>query len=76
VNFYVLLGLVGLHVAAILFYRLRGRSLVARMITGKAVLPPGMAAMRPGRWWVAVLCLAVALGITRWIIAGAPPFGS
>ena len=30
--------------------------------------------MRPGKWWVAVICLLVALGITRWIIAGAPPF--
>jgi len=75
VNFYILLALIGLHVAAILFYRLRGRSLVMPMITGKAVLPRGTAPMRPGHWWVALLCLAVAIGVTRWFIAGAPPFG-
>jgi hypothetical protein len=30
--------------------------------------------MRPGKWWMAVICLGVGIGITRWIIAGAPPF--
>jgi hypothetical protein len=29
--------------------------------------------MRPGRWWVALLCLLAALAVTRWVIAGAPP---
>jgi cytochrome b len=74
VNFYVLLGLIALHVAAILFYRLRGRRLLGPMISGKAILQPGIRPMRPGKWWVALLCLAVAIGITRWIIAHAPPF--
>ena len=71
--FNVVLGLIILHVGAILFYRLRGRHLTKPMITGRAALDPRAAPMRPGKWWVAVLCLAVALGITRWIIAGAPP---
>ena len=75
VNFYVLLALIALHVAAILFYRLRGRSLIMPMITGKAVLPRGTVPMQPGRWWIALLCLAVAIGVTRWFIAGAAPFG-
>ena len=43
------------------------------MVTGKGALQPGVMPMRPGRWWAAILCLAVAIGITRWIIAGAPP---
>jgi hypothetical protein len=30
--------------------------------------------MRPGKWWAALVCLGVALAITRWVIAGAPPF--
>jgi len=76
VNFYVLLGLVALHVAAILFYRFRGRRLLGPMISGKAVLAPGARPMRPGKWWVALLCLAIAIGVTRWVIAHAPPFGS
>jgi cytochrome b len=74
--FKVILGLIVLHVGAILFYRLRGRALTKAMVTGRTALEPGSQPMRPAKWWVAVLCLAVALGITRWVIAGAPPFGS
>lgn len=74
--FNVILGLVGLHLAAIIFYRLRGRHLTKSMITGRAVLEPGTEPMRPGKWWVAVLCLGIAFAVTRWIVAGAPPFGT
>ena len=73
--FNVILGLVALHVLAILFYRLRGRHLTKPMITGKAVLDRGLEPMRPGKRWAALICLAIAIGITRWVIAGAPPFG-
>ena len=74
--FNVILALIALHVAAILFYRLRGKRLTNPMITGRAMLDPGAEPMRPGRWWVAPLCLAIAIGVTRWVIAGAPPFSS
>ena len=75
-SFDILKIFIGLHIAAILFYRLAlGKKLVGPMITGKARLEPGVEPMRPGRWWVALLCLAAAIGVTRWIIAGAPPFG-
>ncbi|MEO5971937.1 MAG: cytochrome b/b6 domain-containing protein [Sphingomicrobium sp.] len=71
-----LLALIILHVAAILYYRLfRRKKLVGPMITGRGELEDGVAPMRPGRWWVAVVCLAIAIGMTRWLIAGAPPFG-
>jgi cytochrome b len=73
-SFNVILGLVVLHVAAIIFYRLRGKRLTKAMITGRAALAPGTQPMRRGKWWVALICLAVGIGITRWIIAGAPPF--
>ena len=73
--FYVLVGLIALHVGAILFYRLHGKPLIKAMITGKAKLEPGVAPMRRGRWWVALICLGIALGVTRWIVAGVPPFG-
>jgi hypothetical protein len=46
------------------------------MITGKAELAAGVEPMKPGKWWVALICLVAAIGITRWIIAGAPPFGT
>jgi len=67
-----ILGLVGLHVAAIIFYRVRGKSLTRPMITGDAALDSRAQPMRPGKWWVALICLAVALGIARWVVAGAP----
>jgi len=73
--FYVVLALVALHIVAILFYRLRGRALTKAMITGKAVADPGAAGMRPGKWWVALICLAAAFAVSRWVVAGAPPFG-
>ena len=43
--------------------------------SGRAELAPETEPMRPGRWWVALICLGIAFGVTRWIIAGAPPFG-
>jgi cytochrome b len=72
--FNVVLGLVILHVAAILFYRLRGKHLTKPMITGRGMVDPATEPMKPGRWWVALICLAIAFAIVRWIIAGLPPF--
>jgi cytochrome b len=73
--FNAILALIVLHVGAIIYYWLRGRQLTKPMITGRAVLHPAAEPMRPGKWWMALFCLAVAIGITRWVIAGAPPFG-
>ena len=72
--FNIILGLIALHLVAILFYRMRGKKLTLPMITGRAELGPGVEPMRPGKWWVALICLVVALGLTRWLVAGAPPF--
>ncbi len=73
--FNVILGLIVLHLGAIIFYRLRGKSLVAPMITGKAATDPRARPMRPGKWWIALICLAIAFALSRWVVAGAPPFG-
>ena len=74
--FNVLLVLIGLHIAAILFYRLvLGKKLIGPMITGRGVAEPGVEPMKRGRRWVALLCLVAGIAITRWIIAGAPPLG-
>lgn len=74
--FNVLLAFIILHVAAILYYRLfKRKRLVGPMITGRAELDPEAQPMRPAKWWAALLCLAAALAFSRWIIAGAPPFG-
>ena len=71
--FNVLLAFIALHVAAVGYYFLRGKNLVSPMISGRDKAEPGTEPMRPGKGWVALLCLLVALGVTRWIIAGAPP---
>ena len=73
--FNVILALIALHLLAILYYRLRGKKLTLPMITGRAALEPGTQPMRPGKWWAALLCLTVAIAVTRWVIAGARPFG-
>ena len=76
-TFNLLLVLIGLHVAATLLYRLvLGKKLVGPMITGRAAIESEVEPMRPGKWWVALLCLLVSLAITRWIVAGAPPFAT
>ena len=74
--FNLILALIVLHLAAIIFYRLRGNRLTLPMITGRAAIDPEIRPMSPGKWWVALICLGAAIGITRWIIAGIPPFGS
>ena len=74
--FNVILALIALHLLAILYYRFRGRKLTMPMITGRAEVAPGTEPISRGKWWVALICLAVGVGITRWVIAGAPPIGS
>ena len=74
--FDVILVLIGLHVAAIILYRLLlGKKLVGPMLTGRTAVDAETEPMRPGKWWAALLCLVVAIGISRWVVAGAPPFG-
>jgi cytochrome b len=73
--FNVLLAFIALHVAAIIFYKTRGKGLLRPMITGKGETEPGVAPMRPGKGWVAIICLIAAIAVTRWVIAGAPLFG-
>ena len=74
--FNFVLALILIHVAAVLIYRVFGKKLTGAMISGKAAVDPDAEPMRPGKWWVALICLAVAIGTSRWIVAGAPPFGS
>lgn len=73
--FNLLLAFIALHVAAIIYYRIKGKKLTKAMITGKGELGPDIAPMQRGKWWVALICLAVAIAVTRWVVAGAPPFG-
>lgn len=72
-----LLVLIGLHIAAILLYRLlAGLNLLGPMITGKAELARGVQPMRPVPPLVAIFCALLALAATAWVVFGAPPLGS
>ena len=73
--FYVVLALIVMHIGAIIYYKLfRRQNLLKGMITGRLALDPGVEPMRPAKWWVALLCLAAAVAVTGWVVAGAPPF--
>jgi cytochrome b len=75
-SFNVLLALIGLHIAAIFFYRfVLGRGLVGPMISGRARLERGVAPMTPAPAWRAWACASTALALTLWVAAGAPPLG-
>ncbi len=66
--FWVLLALIGLHLAAILFYALRRRDLVTPMVTGLAPLPPGAKAAAFAPLW-RILPAAAAAAAIVWFIA-------
>jgi cytochrome b len=71
--FNVLLGLIGLHVAAILFYRLvLGKALLGPMLTGRGSFPEGTEPMRRAPLWRLIICILLSLAVTSWIIGGAP----
>ena len=63
--FNILLGLIGLHIAAILIYVLKGKNLIGPMVTGNGDVPAGAKPLQKSRWWAALLALFVA-----WAIAG------
>ena len=68
---WILLGLVGLHVVAIIVYRLRGKNLVTPMLTGDKPLPASVPATQEGlansglAAVVAAACAALVVWIAR-----------
>ena len=73
VLFNVLLAVIALHVAAIIFYRSRGKRLVGAMVRGTARLPAGTEPMVPAGRRRLVASLVIAGALTAWIVAGLPP---
>lgn len=63
VTFNILLGLIALHLAAILIYAVRGRNLVRPMLTGKAEAPEGAAGNGPLPVVALLLGLVLAGGV-------------
>jgi len=73
VNFTVLLVLIGLHVAAILFYALwKGQALVGAMVTGRRRDLGPENAGTAGPLWAVLLCAALAVGIVLVVVLAVP----
>ena len=67
--FYILLGVIALHVAAILFYLVVKRdNLVTPMVTGRREAPAGAAAMTAAPLWRFLVAATLAAGLT-WIVS-------
>lgn len=69
--FNILLGFIGLHVAAILFYLIvRRDNLVVPMVTGTREAGSGEAPMAAAPAWRFIVAAAIAAGLTLWIAGG------
>jgi len=66
---WILLGLVALHIVAIVVYKLRGRNLVTPMITGDKPLPPDVPAAQDNlaSRGLAAVVLAACAALAVWI---------
>jgi cytochrome b len=72
-GFNVILGVIAIHVLAILYYlTIRRDNLVTPMISGSARLSAGANPPRMAHWWLAPICLVIAWAFGGWIWAGAP----
>ena len=72
-GFDLLLVMIGLHVAAILYYAVvRRHNLVGPMLTGRGAAPEGAEAMRAAATWRLAVAVAAAILLGWWIWSGAP----
>lgn len=68
-NFGLLATLIGVHVAAIAWHRLRkGENLARAMVTGRKSVEAGEESIRPAPWWLAVFALLLSAALVRAII--------
>lgn len=73
-NFYLLLALIGVHVAAILFYLLvRRDDLITPMLIGRRKAAAGMQAMVAAPAWHLFIAIAAAVAVAIWIATGVRP---
>ncbi|MET0251195.1 MAG: cytochrome b/b6 domain-containing protein [Novosphingobium sp.] len=71
--FNLILGMVGLHLAAILFYRfVRRHDLIAPMVTGRRRFAAEVTAPVFVPVWRVVVCAAIGLGLAWWVSLGSP----
>jgi cytochrome b len=73
-NFYLLLALVGVHVAAILFYLLvRRDDLITPMLIGRRRAAAGTQAMVAAPAWRLFIAIAAAVAVAIWVATGVRP---
>ena len=68
--FNILLGLIGLHITAVLFYRLRGDNLVSPMIGGSRAPLAGAEPLKEAAAWRFAFALVLAVAVPLWIAYG------
>lgn len=71
--FWVVAALVGLHLAAITFYAVKGDDLLSPMVSGDRPPLPGVAGIGPMPWGRGLVAIALAAGFAIWVASGAPP---
>lgn len=71
--FWVIAGLIGLHLAAITFYAVRGDDLVTPMVSGNRPPLTGVTGIGPMLWGRALVAVGLAAGFALWLAYGAPP---
>lgn len=71
--FWVVIGLVGLHLAAIAFYVVRGNDLLSPMVSGDRPPKAGVAGLGPMPWGRALVAIGLAAAFALWVTYGAPP---
>jgi hypothetical protein len=75
IGFNVLLGLIGVHVLAVLFYQfVKKDRLIEPMVTGNKAVE-GAEAPRLASLWLALVVGVLAVAFVWWISVGAPLVG-
>ncbi|MDP5103607.1 MAG: cytochrome b/b6 domain-containing protein [Erythrobacter sp.] len=71
--FWVLAGLIGLHLSAIVFYAVKGNDLVSPMVSGDRPPMQAVAGIGPTPWVRGLIAATLAAGFALWVAYGAPP---
>jgi cytochrome b len=71
--FWVIAGLVALHLAAICYYAARGDDLLSPMVGGNRPPMEGLAGIGPMPWARGLLACGLAGGLALWVALGVPP---
>lgn len=74
--FWVIAGLVALHLAAITVYAVRGKDLLTPMVGGATPPIAGVSGIGPTPWGRGLIAVLCAAGAALWFAEGAPPLGA